>query len=61
MILISKNFACDTRQFLTDRDGNFIIMELEILTQKITLVSIYGLNEDKLNFYKNIKQKTSFL
>ena len=32
-------------------------MELTILTKKITLVSIYGPNEDKPNFYKNLKQK----
>ena len=32
-------------------------MELTILTKKNTLVSIYGPNEDKPNFYKNLKQK----
>ena len=32
-------------------------MELTILTKKITLVSIYRPNEDKPNFYKNLKQK----
>ena len=42
---------------MTDPDGNFIIMELTILAKKITLVSIYGPNEDKPNFYKNLKQK----
>ena len=57
MILINNNFACDTGQILTDPDGNFIIMELTILTKRITLVSIYGPNEDKPNFYKNPKQK----
>ena len=57
MILINNNLACDTGQILTDPDGNFIIMELTTLTKKITLVSIYGPNEDKPNFYKNLKQK----
>ena len=35
MILINNNFACDTGQILTDPDGNFIIMELAILTKKL--------------------------
>ena len=52
MILIDNNFACDTGQILTDPDGNFIIIELTILTKRITLVSIYGPNENKPNFYK---------
>ena len=57
MILINNNFACDTGQILTDPDGNFIIMELTILTKKITLVSIYGPNEDKPNFYKTSSKR----
>ena len=50
-------FACETGRILTDPDRNVIIMELKILNKKITLVSIYGPNEDQPNFYKNLKQK----
>ena len=57
MILINNNFHCDTGQILTDPEGNFVIMELNLHTKKITLVSIYGPNDDKPNFYKNIQQK----
>ena len=59
MILINNNFSCDIGNILTDTDGNFVIMELKLLEEKITLASIYGPNEDKPSFYRNIKQKIS--
>ena len=42
-----------------DTEGNFVIMELKLLEEKITLASIYGPNEDKPSFYRNLKQKIS--
>ena len=54
MILINNNFHCDIGQILTDPEGNFVIMELNRHTKKIILVSIYGSNDDKPNFYENI-------
>ena len=59
MILINNNFSCDVGQIITDPDGNFVIMELKVLDKKITLASIYGPNEDKPQFYRNLKQKIS--
>ena len=59
MILINSNFSCDVGQIITDPDGNFVIMELKVLDKKITLASIYGPNEDKPQFYRNLKQKIS--
>ena len=41
----------------TDKNGNFIILELNIERKNITLVNLYGPNEDKPEFYENNKQK----
>ena len=35
----------------------YIILEIKIKDQKITLVNLYGPNEDKPMFYEEIKQK----
>ena len=59
MILINNNFSCDIGNILTDTEGNFVIMELKLLEEKITLASTYGPNEDKPSFYRNLKQKIS--
>lgn len=55
MILINNNFACDIGRTLTDPNGNYIITELTVSDKKITLVSLYGPNEDKPQFYKNLR------
>lgn len=55
-ILINNNFACDIGRVLTDPNGNFIIMELNISGKSLTLASIYGPNDDRPQFYKNLRQ-----
>ena len=57
MILINNNFSCDIGQISTDPDGNFVIVELKIMEEIITLASIYGPNDDKPKFYRNLRQK----
>ena len=59
MILINNNFSCDTGQILTDPDGNYVIVELKIMDETITLASIYGPNDDRPIFYKKLRQKIS--
>ena len=56
MILINNNFACDIGRVLTDPNGNYVILELNIQDKKILLVSLYGPNDDRPNFYRNLKQ-----
>ena len=56
-ILINNNFPCDIGQILTDKKGNFVLLELKIQAKKIALASIYGPNEDCPQFYNNLKQK----
>ena len=42
-----------------DKNGNFITLELNTKEKNITLVNLYGPNENKPDFYENIKQKVN--
>ena len=56
MILIDYNFPCDIEHISTKQEGNFVLLKFSF-RGKITLASIYGPNEDRPQFYKNLKQK----
>ena len=53
-ILFNSNFEYKILNKRTDREGQFICLDLEIEGKKITLVNIYGPNEDRPEFYTNI-------
>lgn len=57
MILINNNFEQEVGRVIRDQDGNYIIIEITIQGKAIILVNIYGPNEDKPQFYREIKQK----
>ena len=57
MVLINNNFDQEVTNVIRDTNGNFIILEIIVQKQKITLANIYGPNEDKPQFYNNLKQK----
>ena len=57
MVLINNNFDQEVTKVLKDPNGNFVIFEIIVQKQKITLANIYGPNEDKPQFYNNLKQK----
>ena len=57
MVLINNNFDQEVTKVIRDTNGNFIILEIIVQKQKITLANIYGPNEDKPQFYINLKQK----
>ena len=59
--LINNNFDQEVTNVIRDPNGNFLILEMYIQKQKINLVNIYGPNEDKPQFYKNLKQKINEL
>ena len=61
MTLINNNFDKEVTKVVRDPNGNFLILEMYIQKQKIILVNIYGPNEDKPQFYKNLKQKINEL
>ena len=57
MVLFNNNFEYEVGRVFRDTDGNYIILEVTIQGKKIILVNIYGPNDDKPQFYKEIKQK----
>ena len=54
MVLLNNNFEQKVKKVKTDKNGNFIILDMEIQGREITLASIYGPNEDNPNFYENL-------
>lgn len=57
MILINNNFEQKVEKVKTDTNGNYIIMEINIQGKKITLVNVYGPNQDNSNFYTTLLNK----
>lgn len=56
-ILFNSNFEYKVQKQNLDKDGNFIILNIEIENRiKITLVNMYGPNRDNPDFYLNMKQ-----
>ena len=50
MVLLNNNFQHNIGRIVTDPNGNFLILEITVKGKKITLVNIYGPNEDRHNF-----------
>ena len=59
MIVINNNFDFKVEGVKTDKNGNYILLDITIQAKRITLVNIYGPNEDIQNFYTNIIIKIS--
>ena len=59
MILMNNNFDYKVERVKTDKNGNYIVLDVNIQGKRITLVNLYGPNQDNPNFYTNIKQKVS--
>ena len=57
MILINNDFDQNVKTIKTDNNGNFMMLDMFIDDKEITLVNIYGPNNDNLQFYENLKQK----
>ena len=55
MILMNNNFEYKVERVKTDKNGNYIILDIIIQGKRITLVNLYGPNQDNPNFYTNIK------
>lgn len=59
MVLINSNFDQKVENIKTDPSGNFIILDMVIQGKKITLVNLYGPNEDNPQFYNNLQHEVS--
>lgn len=55
-VLFNNDFEYKILRVKNDVQGNYIVLELEIEGKKITLVNIYGPNEDSPDFYIKIAE-----
>ena len=53
-ILISKRCQLEIHYVKIDVDGRYIIMDITIGEQRVTLVNIYGPNRDDIDFFNNL-------
>ena len=53
-ILFSKNVEYKVHNKITDNEGNYLILDLTIDNNKVTLVSLYGPNKDSPEFFEII-------
>ena len=53
-ILFGKELDYKIHKSIIDTDGNFIILDLNVYNQKITLVNLYRPNNDKPDFFQHI-------
>ena len=56
-ILFSNDFEYKVLKVKKDIQGNYIILELEIEGKKVTLINLYGPNEDSPDFFTKIAEK----
>ena len=53
-ILFSKSLDYKIHRKIIDDSGNFIIVDMNIHNQRLTLINLYGPNTGNPNFFKNI-------
>ena len=57
LILLNNNFEYKVEQIIKDVNGNYLILDITIDGKRFTLVNLYGPNDDKPKFYKELRQK----
>lgn len=57
MILINNNFEQKVDRIITDKNGNFVILDITVQGKKLTIANVYGPNQDNPNFYINLFNK----
>ena len=57
MVLLNNNFEHTVERVQTDQNGNYIILDIAIQGKRITLANLYGPNDDKPQFFNNIREK----
>ena len=56
-ILFDTNFEYKVLSYISDPNGNYIVLDVTIDNNRITLVTINGPNHDDVSFYQNIAKK----
>ena len=54
-MLMNNNFKYKVERVKTDKNGYYIILDINIQGKRIASVNLYGPNQDNPNFYTNIK------
>ena len=57
LILLNNYFEYKVEKINSDVNGNYIILDINIEGKKFTLINLYGPNDDKPKFYKELRQK----
>ena len=56
-ILFKNSFQYNIHKEIKDPNGNFIILDITIQDQRLSLVALYGPNDDTPDFFENLKNK----
>lgn len=59
--MFNNNFEFKVHEQISDNNGNYMVLDISIEGKRITLLTIYGPNEDCPKFYKNISDIISNL
>ena len=57
LILLNNNFEHKVEKTNSDVNGKCIILDINIESEKFTLINLYGPNDGKQKFYKELRQK----
>ena len=55
-ILFNNNFEFTIHDYQVNKDGNLIVVDITIETQRLTLVNVYGPNNDSPAFYEDLSK-----
>ena len=53
-ILFNNNIEYKIHRSKTDQEGNLLVLDIEVESQRLSLVNIYGPNDDTPEFYQNM-------
>ena len=58
-ILFAKNLEYKVHNSISDPDGNFLLLDITVYSNRFTLATIYGPNIDNPSFFQNVSEKIS--
>ena len=56
MTLINNNFEQKVEKVKTDKNGNYLLIDITVQGRKLTLANVYGLKQDNPQFYNTLFQ-----
>ena len=60
-MVFNNNFEQKVERVKTDKNDNFIILDINIQGKRIILLNVHGPNQDSPNFYHYIIKKSTVL